>query len=58
MSSLPVGRQKKKEKKSNVTVIKKLRDYSEDSTFKKKAASATAFLKKHGLPKRAKKKSK
>ena len=48
----------KKEKSSNVTVVKKLKDYSKQPAFKKKAEKAIAFLKKHGLPKAFTKKSK
>ena len=35
-----------------------MRDYSKDPSFKRKAENAIAFLKKHGLPKAFKKKSK
>ncbi len=45
----------KREASSNVNVVKKLRDYSKEPAFKKKAESAAAFIKKHGLPKSAKK---
>lgn len=45
----------KKEASTNVTVIKKMRDYSKDPAFKKKAENAIAFLNKHGLPKTVKK---
>jgi hypothetical protein len=48
----------KKEKSSNVTVVKKLKDYSKQPAFKKKAEKAIAFLKKHGLPNAFTKKSK
>lgn len=48
----------KKEKSANVTVVKKMKDYSKEPAFKKKAAKAIAFLKKHGLPKSFTKKSK
>ncbi len=41
----------KKEKNSSVTIVKKMRDYSNEPAFKKKAENAVAFLKKHGLPK-------
>jgi len=34
----------------NVTVVKKMRDYSQDPFIKKKAERAKAFIKKHGLP--------
>jgi hypothetical protein len=47
----------KKEKVTHVTVVKKIRDYSEEPVFKKKAEKATAFIKKHGLPKSFKKKA-
>jgi hypothetical protein len=47
----------KKEKATNVTVVKKIRDYSEEPVFKKKAEKAVAFIKKHGLPKSFKKKA-
>lgn len=47
----------KKEKSVNVTEVKKIRDYSKDPAFKKKAENAIAFIKKHGLPKTFKKKS-
>jgi hypothetical protein len=45
----------KKDNKSNVTVVKKMRNYSNDPVFKKKAEDAMKFLKKHGLPKSVKK---
>ena len=47
-----------KGKTSDVTVVKKMKDYSEEPAFKKKAEKATAFLKKHGLPKAFSKKKK
>lgn len=37
-------------KKSHITVVKNLRDYSKESTFKKKAEKAQSFIKKNGLP--------
>ena len=40
-----------KGKSKNVTIIKKMRDYSKEPAFVKKAEKAVAFLKKHGLPK-------
>jgi hypothetical protein len=42
----------KKEKSAdiNVTVVKKMRDYSQDPFIKQKAERARAFIKKHGLP--------
>ena len=48
----------KKQKTSEMSVVKKMRDYSEEPAFKKKAEKATAFLKKYGLPKSFKKKVK
>ena len=42
----------------NITVVKKMRDYSKEPAFVKKAKEASMLLKKHGLPKRAKKKNK
>jgi hypothetical protein len=40
----------KESKVSSVTVVKKMRDYSGESVFKKKAENAAAFIKKNGLP--------
>ena len=48
----------KKEKATNVAIVKRVKDYSKESAFKKKAEKATAFLKKHGLPKAFTKKNK
>ena len=48
----------KKERSSNVAVVKKMKDYSNEPAFKKKADKATAFLKKNGLPKSFIKKTK
>ena len=52
-------------KKSNIdkltgtiTIVKKMRDYSKDPAFVKKAEEATAFLKKTGIPDRFRKKNK
>jgi hypothetical protein len=45
----------KETKATSVTIVKKMRDYSKEPAFKKKAEDATAFLKKHGLPKSFKK---
>ena len=45
----------KKDKTNNVTVVKKMRDYSNEPAFKNKAEEAAKFLKKHGLPKSSKK---
>jgi hypothetical protein len=55
---MPSGLALKKEKSADVNIVKKMRDYSKEPTFKKKAAKAQAFLKKHGLPKSFKNKSK
>jgi hypothetical protein len=41
---------------TNVTIVKKLRDYSTDPVFKKKAEEAKKFIKKHGIPESFKKK--
>ena len=46
----------KKEKTNKVTIAKKMRDYSNEPAFKKKAESAVKFLKKNGLPKSVEKK--
>lgn len=47
----------KKDKDNNyVTIVKKMRDYSNEPAFKKKAEKAIEFLKKNGLPKSFKKK--
>lgn len=48
----------KKERSGNVAVVKKMKDYSKEPAFKKKAEKATAFLKKNGLPKSFTKKTK
>lgn len=40
-----------KENTKDVALVKKMRDYSNDPAFKKKAEDAKEFLKKHGLPK-------
>lgn len=45
---MPTERKKKHEIK--VTIVKDMRDYSQDPFFLKKAESAKAFLKKHPLP--------
>jgi len=45
-----------KNQSSNITIVKKMRDYSTDPFFKKKAEEAIKFLKKHGLPESFKKK--
>lgn len=39
-----------KEGKSGITVVSKMKDYSKETVFKKKAEKATAFLKKNSLP--------
>lgn len=48
----------KKDKTNSVTIVKKMRDYSNEPAFKKKAENAVKFLKKHGLPESFKKKKK
>jgi hypothetical protein len=45
---MPVAAKKKKED-IKVTIVKKMRDYSSDPTFLKKAEKVKAFLHKHGL---------
>jgi hypothetical protein len=45
---MPTERKKKHEVK--VTIVKNMRDYSQDPFFVKKTESAKAFLKKHPLP--------
>ena len=45
-------------KPGNVILVKKMRDYSNDPAFKKKAEKATIFLEKYGLPESFKKKGK
>ena len=40
----------KKQKKSRVAVVKKMREYSKEPAFQKKDEEAKAFLKRHGLP--------
>ena len=42
----------------SVTVVKKMKDYSQDPFFKKKVERAKAFLTKHPLPEETKKKGK
>lgn len=37
-------------KQLNITVVKHMRDYSNEPVFVKKAERATKFLKKHPLP--------
>ena len=46
----------KKDQTNNITIVKKMRDYSKEPVFKKKAENAIKFLKKHGLPESFKKK--
>jgi len=48
----------KNDKEAKIAVVKKMRNYSEEPVFKKKAEKATAFIKKHGLPKTTSKKKK
>ena len=40
----------KESKVTSVTIVKKMRDYSKQSVFKKKAEDAAIFIKKKGLP--------
>lgn len=48
----------KKDNKSEIAVVKKMRDYSKEPVFKKKAEKAAAFLKKYGVPEAFAKKKK
>ena len=48
----------KKNNLPGIKVVKKMRDYSNDPFFKKKAEDAIEFLKKHPLPDREKNKNK
>ena len=50
--------EEKKKKANQVTVVKKMRDYSNEPAFKKKEEKAKAFLKEHGLPEAFTKKKK
>jgi len=52
---MPAAATKKKEE-IKVTVVKKMRDYSQDPTFRKKAEKAKAFLQKNGSPPQSKRK--
>jgi hypothetical protein len=48
------GTRKNKLKNNNITVVKKMKDYSTEKAFIKKAENAIAFIEKHGLPKSSK----
>lgn len=48
----------KRDNPNNIKIVKKLKDYSNEPAFKKKAEEAIQFLKKHGLPESFKKKKK
>lgn len=48
----------KKDNKNEIAVVKKMKDYSKEPVFKKKAEKAITFLKKHGLPRSFTKKKK
>ena len=52
---MPIAATKKKEE-IKVTIVKKMRDYSLDPTFRKKAEKTKAFLQKHGLPPQSRRK--
>jgi hypothetical protein len=41
----------KKDTNKEIIVVRKMRDYSNEPLFQKKAEKAASFLKKHGLPK-------
>lgn len=51
-------RKKKLNTTSNIIIVEKMRDYSNDPVFKKKAEEARIFLKEHGLPESFRKKRK
>ncbi|HYF32161.1 MAG TPA: hypothetical protein VD993_13655 [Chitinophagaceae bacterium] len=55
---MPPVATKKCKSTDNIIVVKKMRDYSKEPAFVKKAEEATTLIKKHGLPKGRKKKSK
>jgi hypothetical protein len=40
----------KKEKSNKITVVKKMRDYSQETVFKKKIEDAQTFIQEKGLP--------
>jgi hypothetical protein len=40
----------KEQKRGEIAVVKKMRDYSEEPAFQKKQKQAKAFLQKHELP--------
>jgi len=48
----------RRKKSTDITVVKKMKDYSKEPAFVKKAEEAAALINKHGLPKRFKKKTK
>jgi len=52
---MPAETLKKDKPASNVSIVRKMKGYSKEAVFKKKAADALAFIKKHGLPKARKK---
>jgi len=52
---MPVAATNRK-KEISVTVVRKMRDYSQDPFFRKKAEKVKAFLEKYGLPPQTKKK--
>ncbi len=51
-------RRKKTNNISNIIIVEKMRDYSNDPVYKKKVAEARIFLDKYGLPESFKKKDK
>ena len=53
-----VTKKKKKRNFSNIIIVEKMRDYSNDPFFKKKAEEAKIFLQQHPLPESFTKKSK
>jgi hypothetical protein len=55
---MAVAAVKKEKANTNVNVVKKMRNYNNEPAFKRKAAKASAFLKKNGLPKTKKSRKK
>lgn len=55
MSRVASKKSKSATTNNNITVVKRMRDYSKDPYFIKKHEEAKAFIKKYGLPERGKK---
>lgn len=52
-----MGTKSRKTRDYDITIIKKMRDYSNDPFFKKKEEEAIKLIKKHGLPESFKKRN-